>query len=424
MESQIQTTTVLKTGRTSVRWKSITSSLLMMWIVGMIDKIGVAVIATNPTFLGDMHLVGQNAKIGTLVSALLLSYGVGFFFWGYLTDRLGPRRCAIIGLTGWGLSTALAALAPNFEVLIISRVLLGLCEAFLWPVSNSLTARWFPLNERGRAKSVWINGTNIGPALTGFLITALIASFEWRGVFWFLTIVALVICLPMAIFLLRDDPAEDNRVSENELNHIKSVQLSVTDKAAEKNIRKTFKYWLVVVGFAVNILGVYGLATWFPSYLANAKHFSPKETSFYMLFAYGIALVLTIWIGSHTDKTHKKAIWVFSGFLIAAILLFSATRLPSTVAAACAVAGALTFLQAFTTPMVHGLMHSMSPTEEIGKNTGIMSGVANIIAAFVPATMGALITMAHGGYGYAFALLIGGFLIASLCGGILTKKGY
>jgi MFS family permease len=83
----------------------------------------------------------------------------------------------IIGLMGWGISTALAALAPNFEVLFVARILLGLCEAFLWPVSNSLTARWFPLSERGRAKSVRINGTNIGPGITGFLITYLIASF-------------------------------------------------------------------------------------------------------------------------------------------------------------------------------------------------------------------------------------------------------
>jgi MFS family permease len=166
--ANLQTSSPLAAGKTSVRWKSVTSTLLLIWILGMIDKIGVAVVATNKTFLNDMNLIGQNAKIGSLVSALLLSYGIGFFLWGYLTDRIGPRLCAIIGLTGWGLSTALAALAPSFEVLLVSRILLGLTEAFLWPVSNSLTARWFPMKERGRAKSVWINGTTLDQASQDF----------------------------------------------------------------------------------------------------------------------------------------------------------------------------------------------------------------------------------------------------------------
>jgi MFS family permease len=412
------------TVKRNIRWKNITTTLLAMWIVGMIDKIGVAVIATNKTFLTDMNLIGQNAKIGSLVSAMLFSYGIGFFLWGYFTDRLGPRLCAIIGLSGWGLSTAMAAMAPNFETLFISRILLGLTEAFLWPVSNSLTARWFPLNERGRAKSIWINGTNIGPGITGFLVTFLLASFEWRGVFWFLTAAALFVCLPMVIFLVRDLPAKDQRVSEKELAHIQAGQLIVENKSGEKNIRSTLKYWLTVLSFGVNILGVYGIATWFPSYLANAKHFSSKETSFYMLFAYAVALIVTFWIGAHTDKTHKKAIWTFRGYLGGAIFLFLASQIDSPVADALLVGGALTLLQGFTTPMVHGIMHSMSTTEEIGKNTGIMSGVANMIAAFIPAAMGALITLGHGSYAYAWTLLIGAFIIAAACGLMLKQRGY
>ncbi|MCL6593165.1 MAG: hypothetical protein K6T31_04245, partial [Alicyclobacillus sp.] len=61
--------------RSSVRWRAVAPTLLCIWILGMIDKIGVAVIATNPRFLQEMHLVGQNALIGSLTTALLFSYG-------------------------------------------------------------------------------------------------------------------------------------------------------------------------------------------------------------------------------------------------------------------------------------------------------------------------------------------------------------
>jgi sugar phosphate permease len=252
----------------------------------------------------------------------------------------------------------------------------------------------------------------------------LLAAFEWRGVFWFLTAAAFFICLPMVVFLVKDEPSKDKRVSMQELHHIQSGQLSKTGKSGENNIRTTLKFGLVVFSFGVNILGVYGLATWFPSYLANAKHFSPQLTSFYMLFAYALALCITIWIGMHTDKTGKKAVWTLLGYSGAAVFLFLGSQIASPVADALLVGGALTFLQGFTTPMIHGIMHSMSATEEIGKNTGIMSGVANIIAAFVPATMGALITLGHGSYMYAFSLLIFAFLLAALTGWLLKRRGY
>src|SRR4051812_20063711 len=165
MENQatnVQTIQNVSLSRTNIRWKSVPVTLLIIWIIGMLDKIGVAVIATNQKFLTDMHLVGQNALIGSLVTALLFSYGIGYFFWGWLTDRFGPKRCAVVGLVLWGISTGMAAISPNFTTLFISRCILGLSEAFLWPVSNSLTARWFPQSERGRAKSIWINGVSIG----------------------------------------------------------------------------------------------------------------------------------------------------------------------------------------------------------------------------------------------------------------------
>src|SRR5947207_2977197 len=104
MESRItgvQKVQTLELSRKNVRWKSVPITLLIIWIVGMLDKIGVAVIATDQNFLTDMHLIGQNALIGSLVTALLFSYGIGYFFWGWLTDRFGPKRCGVVGLIFW-----------------------------------------------------------------------------------------------------------------------------------------------------------------------------------------------------------------------------------------------------------------------------------------------------------------------------------
>ncbi|WP_206920524.1 MFS transporter, partial [Alicyclobacillus suci] len=85
-------------------------------------------------------------------------------------DVLGPRRSAILGSLVWAMSTEISALAPNLLVMLVARTLLGLAEGYTWPVANSLTARWFPLSERGRAKAVWLSATCIGPGVSGYIV--------------------------------------------------------------------------------------------------------------------------------------------------------------------------------------------------------------------------------------------------------------
>jgi MFS family permease len=427
MESSVTGVKKVKThhlNQANIRWKSIPTTLLIIWIVGMLDKIGVAIIATDKNFLTDMHLIGQNALIGSLVTALLFSYGIGFFLWGWLTDHFGPKRCGMVGLILWGISTGLAAISPNFTMLFISRCILGLSEAFLWPVSNSLTARWFPFSERGRAKSIWINGVSIGAGIAGFVVLGLIESLTWRGIFWVLTGLALFICLPMMWFLVKDDPEKDKRVSEEEIKHIKSEQLNTSQKGkGTKSALLTLNYWLIVIAFTATTLGVYGLGTWFPSYLNKTMHFNHAITSTIMLLAWSTAIILTFWVGSRTDKTQKKAVWNLVGFSGAGIVLvLTLLGLPSIVDALL-VGAAIALIQGFTTPIGQGLMHSISKTKTIGLDTGIMTGVSNLVAAFGPVIMGVLITIGNGDYIYSFTFLIIVFLISAGCGYLLMRRG-
>lgn len=414
-----------RTPATLIRWKYILPTLFAIWMVGSLDKIAVAVIVTNRTFLEDMNLIGNHTLIGSLVTALLFSYGAGFFAWGWLTDRWGPRRCATIGLIGWAVSTTMAATASNFTILFLSRIFLGLTEAFLWPVSNSLTARWFPLRERGRAKAIWISGVSVGTSVAGFVVTFLLSLVGWRGVFWFLTALAILICLPMVLFLTSDQPSEDERVSREERDLISSDQLSEEHgHVSQQGLMKTLNYWMVVVAFIGTILGVYGLGSWFPSYLAIAKHFNSVLTSTYILLAGLGAIVTALWAGIETDRKGKKALWNAWAFVVAAVLLLLTSVIPSAGADALLAGAAIALVQGITTTMCHGLMHNMSITRHMGTHSGVMTGVANIVGAFGPTIMGALITLGHGQYMPAFMFLVASFVVAALASTVLVKRGY
>jgi MFS family permease len=397
-------------GTRSMRWWLFAPALVIIWIVGMIDKTGIGIIAADKGFLADMHLNGEPAEIGLLTTITLVFYGASMPVWGWLIDRFGPRRCVLAGLVFWGISTLIAGFAGTYMVLVIARALLGVSQGFLWPVSNVLTARWFPLAERGRAKSVWLGGINLGFAISGFVISGAIGFGNWQGAFFLLTGLAIVICLPAAWFLLHDDPAREPRVSGAERALIAADSVETPDGENEKNELRTWPYWVLVAAWVVNNMGVFGLASWFPTYL-KAENVSGTTASDLIALAFALCIVVAPLVGLFMDRLHRKAIWSVAGFTLAAVILLVAKAVPSPGFQLAAVIIAIVGIEGFTTLAGQGILHSMAPARRMGRANGVMSGVGNFVGAFGSLIMGALIGV--GGFTAAFTFLIVIFFIAA-----------
>lgn len=103
---------------------------------------------------------------------------------GNVGDRIGRRRVLLAGSTVFGLGSVLAAFAPDAELLIASRALMGIGGATLLPSSLSLIANMFSdPRDRGRAIGAWTaafaGGSAIGPVVGGVLLH----HFWWGAVF-------------------------------------------------------------------------------------------------------------------------------------------------------------------------------------------------------------------------------------------------
>ncbi|HEY7599286.1 MAG TPA: MFS transporter, partial [Candidatus Limnocylindrales bacterium] len=96
---------------------------------------------------------------------------------------LGRRRVFVWGLVGFGLTSALCAVAPGAVPLIVARALQGIAGALLVPSSLALITATFPADERGAAIGSWTAWTGmafvIGPLGGG----ALIEFVSWRWIF-------------------------------------------------------------------------------------------------------------------------------------------------------------------------------------------------------------------------------------------------
>jgi len=129
------------------------------------------------TFLGVLE--GQSyvyyGYLLTLSALLVLA--------GALTDFYGRRRMFVIGLIGFGATSALCGIAPSMELLVLFRILQGAAGALLVPGSLALLTANFAGEEQGRAFGLWAGAsgavTVLGPLVGGLLVDTI----SWRVVF-------------------------------------------------------------------------------------------------------------------------------------------------------------------------------------------------------------------------------------------------
>ncbi|MBY8881355.1 MFS transporter [Actinacidiphila acidipaludis] len=103
---------------------------------------------------------------------------------GNLGDRIGRRKLLLMGVTGFGLASALTAYAGSPEMLIAARALLGLAGATIMPSTLSLVrAAFTDPKERttaiGVSSGVAAASFALGPVVGGLLLD----HFWWGSVF-------------------------------------------------------------------------------------------------------------------------------------------------------------------------------------------------------------------------------------------------
>ncbi|MFJ2617980.1 MFS transporter [Glutamicibacter sp. NPDC087344] len=132
--------------------------------------------------------------IGDIYSFVLAGFLVTM---GNVADRIGRKRLLMIGSIAFGAASAIAAFAPNAEVLIAARALLGIAGATIMPSTLSIIRNVFhhPI-DRSRAIAIWSAGAMAGGAVGPLVGGALLEHFWWGSVFLInVPVIALIVIL-------------------------------------------------------------------------------------------------------------------------------------------------------------------------------------------------------------------------------------
>lgn len=147
------------------------------------------------------------SAIGLLASSYYYLYTAMQIPTGIILDTVGPRWA--VGLSGLlaAIGAFMFALAPNFEVALAGRLLLGMCLAFIFVGVMKFNSVWFPPERYGAISGFTLFIGNLGAILATQPLTLMLEIASWRDVFLGVAILGGIMAVLSLIFL-RNHPAD------------------------------------------------------------------------------------------------------------------------------------------------------------------------------------------------------------------------
>ncbi|NBQ42804.1 MAG: MFS transporter, partial [Mycobacteriaceae bacterium] len=263
------------------------------------------------------------------LSATMFGLAAGIFFIGYVLveipsnlalERFGARRWLARIAVSWGIVAAAIGFAPNAATLLVLRFLLGVAEAGLFPGVIFYLTRWFPHAHRARIVALFMMASPIAAAVGTPLAAWLIENGEgvwglsgWR--FMMITVgLPAVILGVICWFYLTDRPADANWLPPDERRWLVDVLAE-----EEREVGSHFNYplrraltspriWALAMVYFGIAYGLYALAFFLPSIIADMKQLSIVQIGLITAIPYSCAAVAMYLWSRHADR-RREHVW-------------------------------------------------------------------------------------------------------------------
>ena len=131
-------------------------------------------------------------RAGLLVSGYALSVTLGSPFVALALSRTERKRALLILMSIFIAGNMLCALAPNYSLLLVARVLTALCHGAFFGIGSIVASNLVPRSERNQAIALMFSGLTLANVLGVPAGTALGQALGWRFAFWALVPVGLI----------------------------------------------------------------------------------------------------------------------------------------------------------------------------------------------------------------------------------------
>jgi MFS family permease len=147
----------------------------------------------------DLNL--SNFQIGNIASAFSFSWAIAGLGMGSLVDQFGRRKLMLVTATvAFSMASVLSGFASGFAWLLGARLLMGIAEGGIMPITQTLIAAEVPPERRGLAQGITQNfGANLLANTLGPIVIVWMAiRFGWRNAFFLAALPGIIMALLIA----------------------------------------------------------------------------------------------------------------------------------------------------------------------------------------------------------------------------------
>jgi len=316
----------------------------------------------------EMNL--SHAEFGMVYSASMLSLIIFRIPWGLFGDRKGYLLSLRVALPLIAASSLARTFSPNFFILLVSQIFLGLGLASVFPCLPMIAKEWSRGKSLGMATGVYISGFAAGNAAALGITPPLLGGMSWRSV------LLLYSCLSVVLSLLWWGWAKSS--------------VSGTMGIRWDGLLKVIKdplVWVLLL-FMSSAMGSYDtLATWMPKVLEMKK--IPGVLASLLPLGFFFAGPVVGWISDRL-KDRKKLVFLLGLFSAGSIAGINFTPLPYL--------PVCIFLAGFSTMGVLTLTLALPAEIErfsssVGTVIGLVSSLGNMGPLIMPVVFGWLIDL-------------------------------
>ena len=298
------------------------------WVAWLFDALdagifGFVMLAIAKTF---------SVKMGDVVSTVawfLLATGIGGYFLGNISDRIGRKKTILVSVLAYGTGTLMCGFAHNLTELNAYRFIVGIAVGGLWSAAASLICEvWKP---EGRAKAIsfmqtgWSGGNLLAAVFAWNLLNPSDPE-AWRSLFIYASLPAyatflfvLVFVKESPVWLANRDYMKNNASKANLFEIFKPEYLRSTMLALSISVLGMLGYWIVF--------------TFTPAFLQSTLKVRIDQAPVFLVWTGVGAMLGYVAYGYLAEKIGRRisfAIFFLGMTIMVPVFTFGAAALPLT----------------------------------------------------------------------------------------------
>lgn len=298
------------------------------WAAWLFDALDATVFGFVLLAVAKSFSVGMGDVVST-VAWFLLATGIGGFFLGNISDKIGRKKTMMLSVFVYGTGTLLCGYADSLWQLNICRFCVGIAVGGLWSAAAALVSEIWPPAGRAKAFAVMQTGWSGGGLLAAVFAWTFLKTDDpesWRSLFIYASIPAYFTLVFIMLFVKESPVWLANREFMRQ-NSNKGRLLEIFSPQYLK---------VTMLGLSISVLGMYGywiITTFMPAYLQNILNVRIDQAPVFVIWIGVGATIGYLAYGYLAEAIGRRlsfAIFFAGMAIMVPVFAYSATLMPLT----------------------------------------------------------------------------------------------